>query len=130
MSEMKINVDHEQIQRAMDEHVGKAVESALSSYGFQKQIEESFVSHMVEGAIGEAMQSAFNRVNMEDLSDTMSAELTEIASRATVSIFAGVFAEMIARTQGAQSFQSDYEEKISVIRDRLMGRVGDKEVTK
>lgn len=97
---MEVKIDNEMLQNAINGTVAKSVGVALGSYDVQNAIGGMIAREVVEGAIGEAIRMAIDKVNTAALVEALAKEIARSATAATVTILEEAMLETLCRIRG------------------------------
>ncbi len=120
---MEVKIDNEMLQNAINGTVAKSVGVALGSYDVQTAIGGMIAKEVVEGAIGEAIRMAIDKVNTAALVETLAKEIARSATAATVTILDEAMLETLCRIKGIDTgpYAGD---KSRAEKERLRAQVG------
>jgi len=121
---MDIKIDAQQVEKAINEQVGKAIADALSGYDVRQAIAKSLSTEIAEGAIHQALKRATANLDLERLTATLASEIERAATASTVGLLQESFVSVVAKLRNISEYGDEYKRERTAIRMELFGITG------
>jgi len=103
---MKLELDQNQIEIAINEKINSAVVEALSGYAIKQAIATTVTESVANGSVAEAIKQAVAKVDKTRLVEALAAQIERTTTACVCRLLETSFIDMMMNLQGYQSFQT------------------------
>lgn len=101
---MQLNIEKEAIERAINETATRAFEKAMAGYEIQQAIANVVTTEVAEGTIAQAIRSAVEKMDTDQLVVRLAEELQKATTRAVVHILQEGLLEVVCKLRGVRDY--------------------------
>ena len=119
---MKIELDQEVIDVAINKTATKAIAEALSGYSVTSSIAEVVTNQVATGAIAEAIRKAVEDVDTAKLTQHLAAEMQRATAKAVVNVLQEGLLSIVCKIRGIGDYSDDDKKERARLKEELFNK--------
>lgn len=121
---MDITIDHDVIEKAINEQINAAVVSALGGYDVQKAISATITEDVANGLIAGALRNALSKLDTATLTLRLAEEIQRAMTGAVVHLLHRGLAETLVNISGKNLYSRDRDDEVKRVLAEIRAQEG------